>query len=79
MSLAPRMELESRGARRPEAIKILSDDANGSLLQSHSLSAGRNGIRTHPENDLCRGGRISGQISRPVFDVFELVVNAPVG
>jgi hypothetical protein len=49
MLLAPRWPLKSSNAERPEAMKILSDAADGSLLQSHSLSAGVHRIRTRTE------------------------------
>jgi hypothetical protein len=81
MSLAPRMDVTNSSAERPEAMKIASDVADGSLLHSHSLSAGVHRIRTRIETIFAavHEGSGSALIGQPVFDVFELAVEAPVG
>ncbi len=52
MSLTHVWTLQSSSAERPEAMKILSEAADGSLLQSHSLSAGVHRIRTRKKQSL---------------------------
>jgi hypothetical protein len=47
-------------AKRPEVMKILSDAAEGSLLQSYSLSAGVHRIRTRKETFLLQYMKGSG-------------------
>jgi hypothetical protein len=73
--------LQSSSAERPEALKILSDVADGSLLQSHSLCAGFHWIRTRKETIFAavHEGSGSALIGQLVSDVFELAVEAPVG
>jgi hypothetical protein len=62
-------------------MKILSAAADGSLLRSHSLSAEVRRIRTRIETIFAavHEGFGSALIGQPVFDVFELVVEATIG